>query len=80
MIMKYPVGPQQQSRDSILHRTLAYTDFDDHMDVQGFQAAFRDHLISFAYNASEAVEEWWAKWSPFLSSGRGQHPSPGLEN
>jgi salicylate hydroxylase len=76
-IMKYPVGPQQRSRDDILRRTLAYTEL-DHMDAPAFQAAFGDHLMSFAYDAGEAVDEWWAKWGAILSSGRGR-PSPGLE-
>jgi len=66
-IMKYPVGPQQYSRDAILRRTLAYTDF-DHMDPQAFQSTFGDHLISFAYDAGEAVDDWWTKWGAFLSS------------
>ena len=56
-IMKLPVGPQQRSRDTILRRTLACTDF-NRMDAHGFQATFEDHLISFAYDASEAVDDW----------------------
>ena len=65
-IMKYPVGPQQESRDFILHQTLAYEDWDQ-MDSEGFQAMFGDHLISFAYDAGEAVDDWWAKWGSFIS-------------
>jgi salicylate hydroxylase len=65
-IMKYPVGPQQYSRDAILRRTLAYTDF-DHMDPEAFQSMFGDHLISFAYDACEAVDDWWTKWGSFLA-------------
>jgi len=53
--MKYPGGPQQESRDAVLRQTLAYNDF-DHMEAEGFQSIFGEHLTSFAYDAGKAVE------------------------
>ena len=69
-IMKCPMGSQQDSRDYLLRQTLAHEDW----DVSGFQAMFGDHLTSFTYDATEAVEDWWTsrgllnKDTPFLQS------------
>ena len=58
-IYKYPIGPQQESRDRVLRRTLVHEDWDV-LEPSGFQAMLGDHLTSFAYDATEAVEDWRA--------------------
>ena len=58
-VFKYPTGPQQELRDSVLHRTLMQKDWDV-FDASGFQVTLGHHLTSFAYDATEAVEDWWA--------------------
>lgn len=59
--MKLPVGPRQKSRDSTLRRILAYSEV-DHMEPDGFQAVFGEQLLSYAYDAGDAVDDWWATW------------------
>lgn len=56
---KYPIGPQQEMRDSVLRRTLLHKDWDA-FDESGFQTTMGEHLTSFAYDATEAVEDWRA--------------------
>lgn len=63
-IMKCPIGSQQDARDLLLRRTLAHEDW----DVSGFQSMFGDHLTSFAYDATEAVEDWSASRGSFLKN------------
>jgi salicylate hydroxylase len=75
-ILKLPVGSRQKSRDVILRRTLASSEV-DHMDPDEFQAGFGDQLISFAYDAGDAVDSWWAQWG--YSSKHMRRRSPPLE-
>jgi hypothetical protein len=66
-ILKYPIGPQQELRDRVLRQTLVYEDW-DMLESSGFQTVLGDQLSSFAYDATEAVEDWWAsrvKNTPF---------------
>ena len=63
--MKYPIGPQQGVRDAIIHRSLAYDDW-NHMDEVAFITMWGNLLSGFAYDASEAVDDWWCKWGPFI--------------
>jgi salicylate hydroxylase len=67
-IMKYPIGPQQESRDHVLRQTLSKSCEDwDALGESGFQDMFGDHLTSFAYDATEAVEDH-LKSMPFRRS------------
>lgn len=68
-ILKYPIGPQQELRDRVL-QTLVQKDWDE-FDESGFQTTLVDHLTSFAYDATHAVEDWRAsrvKNTPFQRS------------
>ena len=58
-IYKCPVGPQQESRDCVLRRTMAHEE-GDVLEPSGFQQMLGDHLTSFAFDATEAVEDWRA--------------------
>ena len=67
---KYPVGPEQEFRDRVLRRTLMEEDW-DMLEAKDFQAMLGDHLTSFSYDATEAVEDWRAlrvKNTPFCRS------------
>ena len=54
---KYPIGPYQEWRDSVFRRTLLHKDWDV-FDDSGFLTTMGEHLTSFAYDATEAVEDW----------------------
>lgn len=58
-IYKIPAGPQQELRDSVLRRTLVQRDWDE-FDATGFQEILGDIVATFAYDATEAVEDWRA--------------------
>lgn len=58
-MLKCPIGPQQELRDRVLRQTLIYDDW-DMLESTGYQAVVGDHLTSFAYDATEAVEDWRA--------------------
>ena len=68
-VMKFPIGPQQEARDAVLYECLAFGDW-DHMDAEVFRATWGDHLTSFAYDAQEAVDDWWYKWGPFIAHAK----------
>ena len=57
-IFKYPIGPKQEIRDSVLRRTFVQMDWEV-FDASAFQATLGAHLTSFAYDATEAVEDYW---------------------
>ena len=57
-VFKYPKGPKQEMRDSVLRRTFVQMDWDI-FDATCFQATLGVHLTSFAYDATEAVEDFW---------------------
>ena len=65
-MMKFPIGPQPEARDVVLHEYLAIGDW-DHMDAEVFRASWRDHLTSFAY---DAVDDWWYKWDPLITNAK----------
>ena len=58
-VFKMSVGPEQELRDSVYRRTLVQKDWDV-FDESGLQASLGDLLTSFAYDATEAVEDWRA--------------------
>jgi salicylate hydroxylase len=58
-IFKCPIGPQQELRDHKFRQTLLHDDW-DMSELGGMQAVMGDHLTSFAYDATEAVEDWRA--------------------
>jgi len=68
MLMKCPIGPQQEARDALIHQTLAFGDW-DHMDEAMFRSVWGPQLSIAAYDANDAVDNWWVQWGSFLSRG-----------
>lgn len=69
-ILKYPIGPQQEMRDNVLRRTFVHMDWEVFDDAAVFQATLGFHLTSFAYDATEAVEDWRVSREKDLPSRR----------
>ncbi|KAF8213935.1 hypothetical protein K438DRAFT_1802563 [Mycena galopus ATCC 62051] len=60
-----PRGPLQEDRDIGLELTLnpAFEDFETCESSDLLAQAWEQYLVLFSYNASEAVDNWWSKWS-----------------
>ena len=63
---KCPMGPQQEARDALFRQVLADSK-DGHMDEPLFRSLFSKPFLTYTYDASEAVDNWWVQWGPLLS-------------
>ncbi|KAH7915576.1 hypothetical protein BJ138DRAFT_1077267 [Hygrophoropsis aurantiaca] len=60
-----PHGPEQRARDDGLRgaRERALLDWDD-ADDEFLRDTWEEYIELFAFDAKEAVEDWWTKWGP----------------
>jgi salicylate hydroxylase len=66
-----PLGPEQQARDDGLRdaRARALLDWDD-AEEEFLRETWEEYIDLFAFDAREAVEDWWTKWGPAISRSR----------
>ena len=67
-VHKCPVGLQQEARDASFQRGLAREN--ERMDEALFPSVWQTPMLTYAYDASEAVDDWWTKWGSFLSPSK----------
>ena len=64
-VHKCPVGLQQEARDASFQR--AFAGENGRIDEELIPSLWQPPLLTFAYDPSEAVDDWWTKWGSFLS-------------
>lgn len=66
-----PLGPEQQARDDGLRdaRARALLDWDE-AEEEFLRDTWEEYIDLFAFDAREAVEDWWTKWGPAISRPR----------
>ena len=64
-VNKCPVGLQQEARDASFQQ--AFAGKNGRMDAELIPCLWQTPLLTFAYDSSEAVDDWWTKWGSFLS-------------
>ncbi|KAG1764275.1 hypothetical protein EV702DRAFT_1182618 [Suillus placidus] len=66
-----PLGPEQQARDDGLRdaRVRALLDWDE-AEEEFLRDTWEEYIDLFAFDAREAVEDWWTKWGPAISRSR----------
>lgn len=62
-----PLGPEQQARDDGLRDTSmrALLDWDE-AEEEYLRETWEEYIDLFAFDAREAVEDWWTKWGPAI--------------
>ncbi|KAF7352460.1 FAD-binding-3 domain-containing protein [Mycena venus] len=64
-----PSGPIQEGRDTALKASLTM-DFEDFQNAAGSNnmlvQIWEQYLVLFAYNAIEAVDDWWSMWGSMI--------------
>ncbi|KAG1893479.1 uncharacterized protein F5891DRAFT_1196327 [Suillus fuscotomentosus] len=70
-----PIGPEQQARDDGLRdaRARALLDWDD-AEEEFLRDTWEEYIDLFAFDAREAVEDWWTKWGRLYRTRGCQHP------
>ncbi|KAH7922548.1 FAD/NAD(P)-binding domain-containing protein [Leucogyrophana mollusca] len=71
-----PHGPEQRARDEGLReaRSRALLDWDE-ADEEFLRDTWEEYIDLFAFDAREAVEDWWTKWGNAMRTRNGEAKS-----
>jgi salicylate hydroxylase len=70
-----PLGPDQRARDDGLRAASlrALLDWDD-AEEEYLRETWEEYIDLFAFDAREAVEDWWTKWGSAILRSRTTDP------
>ena len=62
-----PAGPAADARNAGMRALLSQAQLDwDESDEEYLRETYGDLVEQYAYDANEAVDDWWTKWGPLL--------------
>ena len=65
-MVRMAAGPERDARDVLLRQSMIHGNW-DHMDETAFRSVWGEELAMYAHDATEHVDDWWARWGTLIS-------------